>query len=144
MTRSSGHYVPFLQPPKKMVTICLCDNFYASVSKYNCSMRVYAPIWLTNCLVTILMYLHFVFTKLFHQIYPYLITADDWLHLLRVIYTLELVQKNSQIIVLVPIFTTRGAPDAKVMGTVESGSEVCCLQLAPSASQTWSDISLST
>ena len=30
--------------------------------------------------------------------------------------------KHSLIIVLVPIFTTRGAPDSNVMGTIEIGS----------------------
>ena len=32
--------------------------------------------------------------------------------------------KNSQIIFLMPIFTTRGGGDPKVMGTVESGSSI--------------------
>ena len=33
--------------------------------------------------------------------------------------------KNSQIIYLLPIFTTRGTSDLKVMDTVESGSLIC-------------------
>ena len=45
--------------------------------------------------------------------------------------------KNCQIIFLIPIFTTRGAPDPKVMGTIESGLLSCFFWHLEKSDQTY-------